>query len=314
MEKKMKAMVIHGYGDSNVLTQEQVDIPELKPDEVLIKVHYTSVNPVDWKMRSGLLKDHMPLKFPAILGIDVAGTIEKTGSDSKKFKVGDKVFCRADVSNGGSYSEYVAVNEDNVAHAPESISLKETAALPVTAGTAWSSLFDTANLKSGQKVLITGASGGVGIMAVQFAKKAGAYVICTTSKPNIELLKSLGADEVIDYTEGDFSLKVSNVDVVLDTVGGETLQKAHTVLKKGGILVAIAGQPDISLAEKHGIKAIRLSVQTDGKKLGEIARAIDEGKLKVVIYKEFPLERIAEAHDLSESRKAVGKIVVTVSE
>lgn len=310
---KMKAVRIYEYGNADVLKYETADVPEISPDDVLIKVHYTSVNPMDWKLRAGYMKDFLPLKMPAILGIDVAGNIEKVGSNVKNFKVGDKVYSRADFSRGGSYAEYVAVNATQVGHAPNTIPLKEAAAMPVVFGTAYNAIVDIAKIRPGQKVLITGASGGVGSAAVQIAKSMGAYVIGTTSKPNMDMVKSLGADEVIDYTDGDFSKKVKDLDAVLDTVGGETLTKAYGTVRKNGILVTTAAQPDELIGKKYGITATGMRAKTDGARLDEIAKMVDSGKLKVVIDKEFPLSEIRAAHELSQSGRAKGKIILKVS-
>lgn len=312
-ERKMKAAVMHKYGNPDVLKYEEVEIPAVQPDEVLVKVHYSSINPMDWKVRAGYTKDSIPLKLPAVIGIDVAGTVEKVGAAVKNFKEGDKVFGRADFTKGGSYAEFTSVKEASIAHAPKRITLREAAGLPVVAGTAWGALFDHAKLKSGQRILITGASGGVGTLAVQLAKNAGAYVIGTTSTENLGMVKGLGADEAIDYTKEDFSKKVKDVDVVFDTVGGDTLTKAYSTLKRGGILVTIAGQPDNELARKYGITVKGGSIHADGKRFTEIAKVVDSGKLKVVIDKEYPLKDIREAHAYSESRKAKGKIILKVT-
>jgi NADPH:quinone reductase-like Zn-dependent oxidoreductase len=313
-KKKMHAVRIHDYGKTDVLKYEEVDIPEPAPDEVLVKVNYSSVNPLDWKVRDGSAKNWIQLSMPAILGVDFAGTVEKVGDKVSKFRKGDKVYGRANFQKGGSYAEYVTVNEDSLGIAPKSISLKEAAGLPVAAGTAWNAIFDIANVKKGSRVLVTGASGGVGSMAVQLAKSAGAYVIGTTSKANIDMVKSLGADEVIDYTEGDFTKKVSEpVDVVFDTVGKDPIEKSYGIIKKGGMFVTTVGQPDEALAQKCGITAKGFSAQTNGKRYEEIAKLVDEGKLKVVIDREFPLTDVKSAHELSETMKTKGKIIIRVS-
>jgi NADPH:quinone reductase-like Zn-dependent oxidoreductase len=313
-EKKMHAVRIHDYGKRDVLRYEEVDMPEPAPDEVLVKVSYASVNPLDWKIREGHVKNWIQLSMPAILGIDFAGTVEKVGDRVSKFKKGDKVYGRANFQKAGSYAEYVAVNEDNLGIAPKSISLREAAGLPVAAGTAWNAIFDIAHVKKGSRVLVTGASGGVGSMAVQLAKSAGAYVIGTTSKANIGMVKSLGADEVIDYTEGDFTKKVSEpVDVVFDTVGKDPLEKSYGIVKKGGMFVTTVGQPDEALAQKYGITAKGFGAQTTGKRYEEMAKLVDEGKLKVVIDSEFPLTDVKSAHELSETARTKGKIIIRVS-
>lgn len=312
--KKMHAMRIHDYGKVDVLKYEEVDVPEPAADQVLVKINYSSINPMDWKVREGLTKNWIQLSMPAILGIDFAGTVEKMGSKVSRFKKGDKVFGRADITKGGSYAEYAAVNEDSMGLVPKSISLKEAAGLPVVAGTAWNGIFDTAQVKKGMRVLVTGASGGVGTMAVQLAKSAGAYVIATTSKPNIGMMKALGADEVIDYTDGDFAKKVKpQVDVVFDTVGRDTLERSYGIIKEGGMLVTIAGQPDEALAQKHGISVKSFRASTNGERYKQIAELVDQGKLKVVIEREFPLSELRAAHELSESMRAKGKIIIKVA-
>jgi NADPH:quinone reductase-like Zn-dependent oxidoreductase len=313
-EKKMHAVRIHDYGGTDVLRYEEVDIPEPAPDEVLVKVNYASVNPIDWKIRGGHVKSWIQLSMPAILGVDFSGAVEKVGDKVSKFKKGDKVYGRANFQKAGSYAEYVAVNEDSLGITPKSISLKEAAGLPLAVGTAWNAIFDIANVKKGSRVVVTGASGGVGSMAVQLAKSAGAYVIGTTSKANIDMVKSLGADEVIDYTEGDFTKKVSEpVDVVFDTVGKDPLERSYGIVKKGGIFVTTVGQPDGALAQKYGITAKGFGAQTTGKRYEEIAKLVDEGKLKVVIDREFPLTDVGSAHELSETNKTKGKIIIRVS-
>ncbi len=308
----MKAVRIHVYGNSDVLRYEDAEVPQVNGNDVLVRVEYAGVNPMDWKVREGYFKEAIPLKMPATLGMDFAGTVEKVGDKVKRFKPGDKVFSRADFTRGGSYAEYVAVDANQPAHVPKSLSVKEAAAVPVAYGTAYNGLFTTAGLRSGHKVLITGASGGVGIAAVQLAKSAGAYVVGTTSAANVPMVKSLGADKVIDYTSADFSKQVSGMDIVFDTVGRDTMDRAYSVLKKGGVIVSTAGQPNASLEVKYGVVAKPLKNVTDGKLLEDLARLFDTGKLKVVLEKEFAMSEIKAAHDLSQSRKARGKIVVRV--
>ena len=308
----MKAAVIREYGDATVFKSEDIPTPEPGDTEVLVKVHFASVNPFDYKVRAGYMKNRMPLKFPAILGTDMIGTVEKAGSSVSKFKKGDLVFGKANFGSNGSYAEYALAKESNIAQAPKNIPERESAGLPVAAGTAWTVLVDLVGLRKGQKVLITGASGGVGMMAIQIAKNIGAYVIGTASKANLQTIKAIGADEAIDYTEGDFSEKVKDVDVLLDTVGGDTLSKAYEMVKRGGKLISLTGPTDKAAADKYGIDAQYLSVPSDGKTMEELAKLADSGKLKVIIDREFPLEKISEAHALSESRKVKGKIIIKI--
>ena len=314
-KKKMHAVRIYDYGRLDVLKYEEVDTPEVAADEVLVKISYASVNPIDWKVRNGSAKNWIKLSMPAILGIDFAGTVERVGNKVSRFKRGDKVYGRADFTKGGSYAQYTAVNEASLGIAPKSISLKEAAGLPLAAGTAWTALFDIANVKKDTMVLVTGASGGVGTMAVQLAKNAGAYVIGTTSKTNVDMVRSLGADEVIDYREGDFTKRVKRqVDVVFDTVGKDTLTKSYEIVRRGGMIVTSAGPPDESLAKKHGITVKNFQAQMNVKRYEEIARLVDEGRLRVIIDREFSLSDLRLAHELSESGTAKGKIIIKVAE
>jgi len=302
----MKAVRIHDYGDASVLKYEDAPVPGIGSDGILIKVHAAGVNPVDWKIRKGLMRTARPLQFPAILGTDVAGTVERVGAVVTRFKPGDPVVTRAE----GAYAEFAAAKTDAVAPAPRTIPLAHAAGLPIAAGTAWTLLFDGARTKPGEKVLIHGGSGGVGTFAIQLAKLAGLHVIATTSGGNVELVKSLGADEVIDYRREDFTAKVKGVDLVLDGVGGETLQRSYGVLRKGGLLLTIASPPDEALARQHGVTARFERNNVNGIKLQEIAGLIDAGKLKVIIEKEFPLAEAKAAHELSEAGRARGKIIL----
>ena len=238
----MKAIRIHEYGGWDVLTYEDAPIPVFGSDEILIKVHSAGVNPIDWKTREGGLKDIRPYTMPVILGWDVAGIVESVGVLVTRFKIGDKVLEKLESGRNGGYAEYVVTKSYDVAHAPKSISLEHAAGIPLACQTAWTALFDKANLQKGQSILIHAAAGGVGHFATQLAKAAGAKVIATASSSNVDLVKSLGADEVIDYKTEDFSSLVKNVDVVLDIIGGETRAKSWQCLRKGGILVSVVAR------------------------------------------------------------------------
>lgn len=309
----MKAIRFYNYGDSNVLKYEDVPIPEIGPGEVLIKVHAAGVNPVDWKIREGYLKSFLPYQLPLIPGWDVAGTIASVGALVTRFKASDLVFSRPDIARNGAYAEYIAVRTDEVAPAPRSIPLEHAAGIPLAALTAWMALFEKADLRAGQSVLIHAASGGVGTFAVQLAKLAGARVIGTTSSRNIDLVKSLGADEVIDYCSADFTTRVKDVDVVFDTVGGDTQTKSFGVLRKGGVLVSIVNPPDASVAQQHGVVAKHAFVIPNGARLQELAGLVDAGKLKVIIEKEFPLSEAKAAQDFNQTGRTRGKIILRVA-
>ncbi len=309
----MKAIRIHEYGDVDVLKYEEAPVPEIGPDEVLIRVHSAAVNPVDWKVRKGFAKERRPYRLPLILGWDLSGTIERVGVLVTRLKAGDKVFSRPDLGRNGSYAEYIAVRADEVAFAPKSLPLEKVAGVPLAALTAWMALFEKAGLRAGQSVLIHAAAGGVGTFAVQLAKLAGAHVIGTASAGNTELVKSLGADDVIDYRAVDFTTKVKNVDVVLDAIGGDTQKKSLQALKPGGFLSSIVGPVDSALAQQFGVQTAWDLVKGNGARLQEIADLIDARKLKVIIEKEFPLSEVKAAHELSETNRVRGKIILRVS-
>jgi NADPH:quinone reductase-like Zn-dependent oxidoreductase len=305
----MKAVRIHEYGDAAVLKYEEVPIPEIGPDGVLIRVRAAGVNPVDWKIRKGLMKAVRPLQFPAIVGADVAGTVERVGALVTRLKPGNAVVARVE----GAYAEFAAAKTDAVGPAPKSIPLEHAAGLPIAAGTAWTALFDAARLLPGQRVLIHAGAGGVGTFAVQLAKLAGLYVIATSSSANVGIVKSLGADEVIDYRSEDFAAKVKDVDLVLDNVGGDVLKRSYEVVRKGGQLLSIVSPPDEALAKQHGITARFERGNVNGTRLQELAGLIDVGKLQVIVEKEFPLSEAGYAHELSETGHARGKIILNVA-
>lgn len=308
----MKAVRIHEYGGPEVLRYEDAPRPEAGPGEVLIRVHAASVNPVDWKVRAGYAKDRLKYKMPFIPGWDVSGVVEAVGSGVSRLKVGDEVYSRPDISRDGTYAEYVVVKESEVALKPKSIDHVHAAAIPLAALTAWQALFDGAKLSAGQTVLIHGAAGGVGTFAVQFAKMKGARVIATASKKNHEFLRSLGADEVIDYNTTKFEDVVRDVDVVLDTITGETADRSYQVIKKGGIYVSILAPPSPEKAAAHGVRTHHTFVQANAEQLNEIAKLVDSGKLKLTIEKVFPLAEARAAQELNAQGHTRGKIVLRV--
>ena len=310
---QMKAVRIHEYGDVSVLRYENAPLPGIQTDEVLIRVHSAGVNPADWQFRQGYYQEFAPRPLPFILGWDVAGTVEAVGAAVKRFQPGDAVFGMADMSRDGAYAEYIAVLASHVALAPRSIPPEQAAAVPLAALTAWSALFDHGRLEAGQSVLIHAGAGGVGLCAVQCAHRAGARVVATASAANHELLRRLGADQCIDYRNGDFAAAVKDLDVVLDTVGGDTRERSWPVLRKGGTLVGIAmPPPDEERARTYGVKTDMVMVAPNGERLARVAALIDAGELKIVIDREFPLAEIAAAHLRSQERHGGGKIVIRV--
>lgn len=309
----MKAVRIHNYGDASTLSYEDAPMPSISSNnDVLIRVIAASVNPVDWKIREGLLAQMIPYSLPLTLGWDVSGVIEAVGSEFSKFKVGDAVYSRPDIKRNGTYAEYVVIHEDEVAHKPKTISHIEAAALPLAGITAWEAIFTTAQLKAGQSVLIHAGSGGVGCLAVQLAKSQGAYVIATTSGKNRTFVESLGADQVIDYRSQRFEDVISDVDVVFDTMGGDVQESSWSVLKPGGILVSIISPPSTEKAAALGVRSAFVFIEPNVKILEELAELVDAGKLRPIIGAEFALQDIAKAHALSETGRTVGKIVLYV--
>lgn len=308
----MKAVRIHEYGGPEKLIFEEVPRPKPAADEVLIKVYASGVNPIDWKIREGSRKGKFPSKLPLILGWDVSGVVEETGTDVENFAPGDEVYSRPDPTKNGTYAEYVAVKANQVGRKPKSIDHIKAAAVPLAGLTAWQGLFDHGQLQAGQKVLIHAASGGVGTYAVQFARWKGAYVIGTTSEKNIGLVKELGADEVIDYKKEKFEDRLKDLDLVFDTMGGDTQKRSLKVLKKGGRLITTVKPEDNDEAKAKNIHVEGFMAQSYPDELEQIAGLIDQGKVKPIIAKVFPLAQAAEAQELSEKGHVTGKIVLQV--
>ena len=308
----MKAVRIHTYGGPEVLKFEDAPRPEPAPGEVLIKVNAAGVNPIDWKIRAGHLKDHRPYVFPLILGWDVSGIIEANGLGGTRFKNSDEVYARSDVARNGAYAEYIVAKQVQVAQKPKLIDHIHAASIPLAALTAWQALFDAAGLSAGQRVLIHGAAGGVGSFAVQLAKWKETHVIGTASARNQAFIQELGADESIDYTKTRFDDVVRDVDVVFDTVAGETQTRSWKVLKKGGILVSIASPPSAEDAGKNGVRQAFVFMVPNASQLAEIAKLVDSGKLKPVVETVLPLSDARRAHELSQTGHTRGKIVLRV--
>lgn len=310
----MKAVVINHYGSKEELHEILVEDPVPGPRQVIVKLSATSINPIDWKLREGYLKQLFDWPFPIILGWDAAGVITEVGEQVTEWKKGDRVFARPATTRFGTYAEYAAVDADLLARIPENISFAEAASVPLAGLTAWQALFDHADLKPGEKVLVHAGAGGVGSLAVQFAKARGAYVIATAGAENSDFLKSLGVDEVIDYHTTHFEDVLSDIDVVFDTMGGEIQKASFKVLKKGtGRLVSIVSAPDQTLAERYGVAAESIWLKENGEQLKEIADLLASGKVKAIVGTEFPFSEqgLKEAHALSETHHARGKIVIT---
>lgn len=307
-----RAVVINEYGGKEKLAEAKVSLPELGADQVLVKVAATSINPIDWKLREGYLKQMFPWSFPIILGWDVAGEIVEVGQKVKDYHVGDRIFARPETTRFGTYADYTIVDSNLLAPVPESIAFTEAAAVPLAGLTALQALFDHGSLKAGEKVLIHAGAGGVGTYAIQLAKNAGAYVITTASPRNHELVKKLGADEVIDYHTTDFEEVLTDIDLVFDTMGGEIQKKSFSVLKEHGRLISVLSIEDETLAATKQIEAKAIWLRTNKEQLSELAKLMADGKLVSVIGETFPLTRqgVYDAHALSETHHAVGKIVL----
>jgi NADPH:quinone reductase-like Zn-dependent oxidoreductase len=314
----MKAIQIHAYGGPEVLRYEDAADPKLRDDDVLVRVRAAGVNPVDWKVREGMLRERIPYTLPMIPGWDVSGVVLATGPKAMHFLKGMEVFGRPDLTRNGAYAELVAVRETELARKPTSLDHVTAAAVPLTALTAWQALFDAptgyqgAHLQPGQTVLVHAAAGGVGTFAVQLAKDHGARVIGTCSANHADYVRSLGADDVVDYARTRFEEVVRDVDAVIDLVGGEVTERSWGVLKAGGILVSIVRPPSAETARSRGVRAGYVFVQPNAGQLKSIATMIDAGKLRVEVSKVLPLERAAEAQELSRAGHVRGKIVLRV--
>lgn len=309
----MKAVQINKYGGVDVL-EVKTDLP--KPNvgkgQVLVAVKAVSINPFDWKVREGYTKDYMPVKFPSTVGGDFAGIVSDPGESN--YKIGDEVYGQAAAYAGGSgsFAEFAAASTSKIAKKPTNISFEEAASLPLVGQSALQSIEDEIKLKKGQKILIHGGAGGIGSIAIQVAKALGAYVATTISEDDIDHVKNLGADVVIDYKTEDFIKKISAYDAVFDTAGGETTNKSLSVVKKGGVVASMAGQPDVQLATKLGVKAIAISTDGNTKTLEKLRELVEHGKIKPQVDKVFTLDDVREAFSHQEKSHPRGKVVLIV--
>ncbi|MGM4966582.1 NADP-dependent oxidoreductase [Tardiphaga sp. 1201_B9_N1_1] len=332
----MKAFVVDKYKKKGALRLANVPEPEVQDTDVLVRVHATAVNLLDSKLRDGEFKLILPYRPPFILGHDVAGTVVRTGSRASRFKVGDEVYARPRDHRVGTFAEFIAINEADVALKPKNLSMTEAASIPLVGLTAWQALVEVGKVKPGQKVFIQAGSGGVGTFAIQLAKHLGATVATTTSAKNAELVKSLGADVVIDYKTQDFEKVLSGYDLVLNSQDPKTLDKSLGVLKPGGQLISISGPPDPAFAKEAGLnlflklimrllsrgvrkKAERLGLRysflfmrAQGQQLSEITSLIEAGVIRSVVDKVFPFENTGDALAYVETGRAKGKVVIAV--
>jgi alcohol dehydrogenase len=332
----MKAFILERYGKEGGVRAGDMPEPELREDEVLVQVHAAGVNLLDAKLRNGEFKLVLPYRLPIILGHDVAGVVVRVGPRVRQFKPGDEVYARPDDFRIGAFAELIAIKEGSLAIKPQKITMEEAASIPLVGLTAWQALIEKANLKKGQKVFVQAGSGGVGTFAIQLAKHLGAFVATTTSTANVDWVKSLGADVVIDYRKDDFEKILHDYDVVLNSQDTKTLEKSLRVLKRGGKLISISGPPDPDFGKKMGApgfvklvmrllsagvrkKAKRLGVgyaflfmRASGSQLREITSLIDAGAIRPVVDRVFPFASTNEAMAYVEKGRAKGKVVVKV--
>lgn len=332
----MKAFVVEKYKKKGPLRLTDRPEPDVRENDVLVEIHATAVNLLDSKIRDGEFKLILPYRPPFILGHDVAGTVVRAGSKVKRFKVGDNVYARPRDHRIGTFAELIAIDEADVALKPANISMEEAASLPLVGLTAWQALVEVGKVKPGQRVFIQAGSGGVGTFAIQLAKHLGATVATTTSAKNMEMVKSLGADVVIDYKTQDFEKILSGYDLVLNSQDPDTLEKSLRVVKPGGLLISISGPPDPAFAKALGLnpflklvlrllsrgvrsKARKLGInysflfmRADGQQLGEITRLIESGAVRPVVDKVFPFEKTGDALVYVETGRAKGKVAITV--
>ena len=311
----MKAVIINKYGSTNELRLTDLPIPNIKTNEVLVKNYYTSVNPWDYRVRNGSMKMFTGKKFPKILGVESAGIIEKVGDEVQTYKKGKRVMVSTGIKTG-SYAEYVAVPVSSLTKLPDDVTFKEGTTLPIVGTTAHNALHQLGAIKTGQKVLVNGAYGGVGIMAVQLAKLAGAVVTAVCSSQYIKEVKKIGADHIIDYKKQDVYQIQEQFDILFDTVSVLSFKKAKRLIKKGGVMINTLPTPKAMLTQltsSLGAKKFKsINNKVDPKILAELAQLVSQKKLIVIIDKEYSLGSLREAHTYSESGKAKGKIVVKI--
>ena len=313
----MKSAQINRYGRSEVIEINQnTPLLNLSSEKILVDVKAAGVNPIDWKISEGYMKQMISLQFPSTLGMDFSGIIKEVSKDisTEEYKQGDEVYGQASVTNGGTgaFAEIALTNTDNVALKPKSLNYAEAAALPLVGVSAWQALVENMELSKDQKILIHGGAGGIGSIAIPLAKNLDAYVATTASSDDKEFVQNLGADEVIDYKSQDFEELVHDYDAVYDTVGGQIYTKSFKVLKKGGIIVSMLEQPNSDLMEKFGVKAIFQLTQVNKDRLTQLAKWIDKNNIKIHVDKTFSLDETAKALDYVKDVHPRGKVIIKI--
>ncbi|GHB37854.1 NADPH:quinone reductase-like Zn-dependent oxidoreductase [Streptomyces umbrinus] len=334
----MRAFTVERYGSKDGVRVGDVPEPDVGADDVLVRIVAASVNPLDRMIRDGEMKTILPYKVPFVLGNDLAGVVVEVGAAVTRFAVGDEVFARPDKNRIGTFAERIAVHQDDVAVKPTTLTMEEAASLPLVALTSWQALVERAHVQPGQKVLVHAGSGGLGTIAVQLAKQLGAYVATTTSTANVDLVKRLGADVVVDYRKQAFETVLRDYDVVLDSLGGETLKKSLDVLRPGGKVISVAGPPDAAFgrelganpvvrlvmsalslrtrraARRRGVTYSFLFMRASGDQLRELTPLIEAGRIRPVVDTVFPFESAREALEYVEAGRAkAGKVVVRMT-
>jgi len=314
MDTMMRAVRVHAYGDPDAIRIEEVARPVPGPGEILVRARAAAVNPVDWKVSDGILRERLVMELPYIPGGDFAGEVAAIGDGVAGFAVGEAVFGLTSTPGyrAGAFAEFVRVRAVDVAKIPASLSIQQAAAVPQAALTAWQALFDRAELRAGQRVLIHAGAGGVGGFAVQFARHAGAEVTATASAANAAYVRGLGAARVIDYRAAPFETEVRDMDAVIDLIGGETQARSYGVLRRGGVLVNAWGAIMQDLADAAGVRGVKVAVAASGAQLAEIGRLIEAGQVRTTIARIFPLAEIVQALALSREGHVRGKVVLEI--
>jgi NADPH:quinone reductase-like Zn-dependent oxidoreductase len=305
----MRVVRIHRFGASDVLSIDEIPLPEPKDDEILLRIAAASVNPVDFKIREGKFAPVDQSKLPFPMGRDASGVVERCGKSVTDVAVGDVLFAMSGMGQG-TYADCVILKPGEYAARPDSLDHAHAAAVPLAALTAWQGLFDHGGLGKGQRVLIHGAAGGVGHMAVQFARHAGAKVIVTASAKDLDFVRELGADQAIDYHGEPFEELVKDIDVVFDLIGGDTRERSFQVLRRGGILVSTVGEPSQEKAKEFGVRVVGYMAQSNMQQLAKVGKLIDDGEVRVNIAKHFTIEQAAAAQDFLENEHVRGKVVL----
>ncbi len=310
----MKAAQISEYGDPSVIKINEADKPTANEDQVIVEVHASSVNPYDNRLRAGYMKDHLSLQFPFTLGGDIAGVIAELGSNVSGFAVGDKVYGQAAgvAGNSGALAEYAATKASQIGKMPANLGFNEAGSLPLVGVSALQAIKDHINLQSGQKIFIHGGAGGIGTIAIQIAKHLGGYVATTATGDRIELVKKLGADEVIDYKTQDFAEVLRDFDAVFDTVGGGDFVKSYTILHPGGIAVSMAAPVDAAKAQEHGITALTQGTKVTTEALNALAEFVEKGVITPMVHTAFTFDQVQQAFAAYEAGKVRGKVVITI--